>query len=187
MVGENVARDRVEDGGVLAEDGDVEDLLRVVEPEVLEFGVETCALGTEVGNAQRGGDAGAGENDDVLGCFEELDCIVDGVVLGQLGPLRQLAAEGKAQQRVISLVIGAVQEGGRADAKGGEELLGRDEAGADGPLTEDGGADGAQQLAELGGLIGRAGVGVCEAQLASSFGPHPVVSKTTQDKNTHHP
>ena len=97
VAGEDVARDRVEDGGVLAEDGDVEDFLRVVEPEVLELGVQAGALGAEVWDAQRGGDAGAREDDDVLGGLEELDSIVDRVVLGQLGALGQLAAEGEAQ------------------------------------------------------------------------------------------
>lgn len=66
MVRKNVPGNRVEDGRVLAENGDVKDLLRVVEPEVLELRVETGALGAEVGNAKRGGDAGAGQDDDVV-------------------------------------------------------------------------------------------------------------------------
>lgn len=128
---------------------------------MLELGVQAGALGAEVGDAERGGDAGARQDDDVLGRLEQLDGVVDRVVLGQLGALGQLAAEGQAKQRVVGLVVGALEEGGRADAKGGEQLPGRDEPGADGPLAEDGGADGAQQLAELGGLLGGAGVGVC--------------------------
>jgi hypothetical protein len=162
VAGEDVAGDRVEDGRVLAEDGDVEDLLRVVEAEVLELGVEAGAFGAEVRDAERGGDAGAGEDDDVLGLLEEIDGVVDRVVLGQLGALGQLAAEGEAQQGVVGLVVGAVEEGGRADAKGREELLGGDEAGADGPLAKDSGTDGPQELAELGGLVRRAGLGICE-------------------------
>ncbi len=146
----------------MAEDGDVEDFLGIAQAEVLELRVETGALGAEVGDAEGGGDAGAGQDDNVLGLLEQLDGVVDRVVLGQLGALGQLAAEGEAEQRVVGLVVGALEEGRRADAKGGQQLPGGDEAGADGPLAEDGGADGAQQLAELGGLLGGAGVGVCE-------------------------
>jgi hypothetical protein len=120
-----------------------------------------AVLASERGDAGLLRDAGARQHDNVLGLLEEVHCIVDRIVPRQLRALGQLAAEGEAQQGVVSLIVGAVQEVGRADAKGSEQLLGRDQAGTDGPLAKDGGANGPQKLAEFGGLVGGAGVGVC--------------------------
>lgn len=46
----------VEDGGVFAEDANVENFLRVREAEVLELGVEASGFGAEVGDAEGGRD-----------------------------------------------------------------------------------------------------------------------------------
>jgi len=144
VVGEDVAGDRVEDGRVLAEDSDVEDLLGVVQTEVLKLGVQTGALGSEVRDTERSRDAGAGEDDDVVALVQERHGVVDRVVLGQLGPLGQLPGEGQAEKGVVGIVFAALQKGGRTYAKGGQQLLGRDGAGADGPLAKDLGTQSAQ-------------------------------------------
>ena len=52
--GQDVFGDGVEDAGVLAEEADVEDFLRVAEAEVLELGVEAGFFGAEVGDAETG-------------------------------------------------------------------------------------------------------------------------------------
>ena len=59
--GQDVFGDGVEDGGVFAEDADVEDFLRVREAEVLQLGVEAGGFGAEVGDAEGGGDLVLGE------------------------------------------------------------------------------------------------------------------------------
>ena len=58
--GEDVLGHGVEDRGVLTEERDVKDFLRVREPQMCELGVQTCFLGAEVWDPQAGGDAGAG-------------------------------------------------------------------------------------------------------------------------------
>lgn len=138
--GENVLGDRVEDGGVLAKDGNVKDLLGIVEAEVLQLGVETGPLGTKVGDAQRGGDAGAGDEDNVGALVDELDGVLDRVVAGELGALGQLACDGERQQAEVGIVRLAFEESRSADAKGAEELPGRVATSVDGALAEDGGA-----------------------------------------------
>lgn len=93
-VGDNVLGDRVEDGGVLLEDVNVKDLLRVVEAEVLELGVEAGALGAEVRDAQRGGDARAGDEDNVVALADEVNGVINRVVVANLGALGELARDG---------------------------------------------------------------------------------------------
>jgi hypothetical protein len=78
--GHDILGNRVEDGGILLKDVDVEYLLGIAEAEMLELGVETGALGAEVWNAERGGDASTGEKDDVGAPTDEVDGVVDGVV-----------------------------------------------------------------------------------------------------------
>lgn len=69
-VGEDVLGDRVENGGILLEDINVKDLLRIIQAQVFQLGVETGALGTEIRNAERGRDAGASEQDNVFALLD---------------------------------------------------------------------------------------------------------------------
>lgn len=155
-VGDDVLGDLVEDGGILLEDANVKDLLRVVEAEILELRVQAGALGAEVGDAQRRGDAGAGEQDDVAAPVDEVDGVVDRVVAAQLGALGQLPRDGQQEQLEVVLVGPALEEGRALDAEGAEQLLGRVAAGVDGALAEDGRAVLAQLATETAGLFGRA-------------------------------
>ncbi|KAH6608563.1 hypothetical protein Trco_001909 [Trichoderma cornu-damae] len=158
---DDVLGDRVEDGRVLLEHVNVEDLLRVAQAQVLQLGVQAGPLGSEVGDAQGGGDAGAGDDDDVAALFDEADGIVHRVVARQLGPLGQLPRDGQREEAEVGIVGLAVEKGGRPDAESAEELLGAVATGIDGALAEDGRALFTQFATQPAGLLWRASVWSC--------------------------
>lgn len=53
---------------------------------------------------------GTCKNNDVLGFAKELNGVVDGVVLGQLGPPGELARDRNCQKRVIGLIWCTLEE-----------------------------------------------------------------------------
>lgn len=147
---EDVLGHRVEDGRVIAEDVNVEDLLRVVDaqPQLLQLRVEPGLLGAEIGDAERRGDAGPRQDHDVARLLEQVHGIVDRVVRHDLGPLGQLSGHGQGEQAEVGLVRTALEKVRRTDAKGRQHLLGRDGARVYVQMAELVGADGAQLLAE---------------------------------------
>lgn len=152
--GDDVLGDRVEDGRVLLEDVDVKDLLGVAEAQVLQLGIQTRALGTEVGDAERRGDAGARDDDDVAALGDEPHCVVYRVVRGQLDALGELPGDGERQQVEVGLVGLAVEESRRLDGKGREKLLGRVAPAIHGALAENGRALVPELPTKSAGLLG---------------------------------
>ena len=140
------------------EDLDVKDFLGIAEPEMLEFGVETGFFGAEVWDAETGGNSRASQDDDVFRGLEERDNIVDGVVLREFEALRELARDAVPEKREVRFVGGAFEERGGTDVEGCDELLGRDDARADGLTDEGFFANGTHALPEGEGLFGGAGL-----------------------------
>lgn len=148
--GEDVLGHRVEDGRVITEHLNVEDLLRVVDaqPQPLQFRVEPGLFGAEIGDAERRRDAGPRQHHDVARLLEQVHDVVDGVVRHDLGSLGQLPGHGQGEQAEVGLVRTALKKVRRTDAKGRQHLLGRDRARVYVHVAELVGADSAQLLAE---------------------------------------
>lgn len=169
-LGQDVFGNGEEDGRVLLKDLDIEDLLGVVQAQVRELRVQTRAGGAEIGNAQGGGDAGAGEDDDVLGLLEQLDGVVDRVVLRQLGPLCKLPADSQDQEAPIGLIFLTFEAIGRAHSESSKKLLGGDDASINSAADKLLGAQNAKLVAVADGLVRSAELGVWgDEQLANEF------------------
>lgn len=127
---------------------------------MLQLGVQTRTSGAEIRDTQGRGNACAGEDDDVFGLIQQLDGIVDRVVLRQLGPLGKLPADSQDQETPIGLIFLALEAFRRADAKGSEKLLGRNDARFDSAAAKLLWAKSTQLVAISDGLVRSAEVGV---------------------------
>lgn len=163
---QDVSSDREEDGRVLLKDGDVEDFLWVVEAQVLELRVETSSRRAEVGDAQRRGDASAGQNNDVLGLLEKLNGIIDSVVRRQLSSLGQLAADGEDQEVPVGLVRLTLEEFRGTDAEGSKKLLGREVSRVEIITAEHLRSQGAKLVPDVSGVVGTEAVGASKSTVS---------------------
>lgn len=94
---QNVFGHRVENGGILAEDTNVENLLRITKTKVLQLGIQTSSLGTEVRNAQGCRDTSTSDENDVAALSDQVDSIVNRVVTQKLGAFRQFTRNSERQ------------------------------------------------------------------------------------------
>lgn len=135
-----------------------------------ELGVQTGAFGTKVRDAEGRGDSCSGENNDVLAGLKEMNSVVNRVILGQLCSLLELPCEGEYEEAVVAVVVGALEERRRADAKSCKKFLGCYDAGVYSPLAKDLGANRTQELAVLNRFLWRACFGVCAVRSADVSG-----------------
>lgn len=91
--------------------------------------------------------------------MKERDGVVEGVVLGQLDPFGEFTRDAEFEQFAVEDVRAAFEEGGRADAEGGDEFLRLDGAGADGFVEEAFPADESEAFSKGEGFFGREAVG----------------------------
>lgn len=84
---ENVASNSVEVVRILSEDVNVKYFLRIAEAKMLQLGVETGILGSEIWDAKGGGNTSASEDYDIPGLLDEIYGIIDTVVQWKLDPL----------------------------------------------------------------------------------------------------
>ena len=109
VFGEDLACERVEGLRVFVEVEDVEDFFRLAHAHRPQAGVEACVFGSEVRDAERGGDSGACDDEDFVAGLQELGGVVDGVDV-----LEFLALVGDVQHDTAEeaqvLIVGDVDE-----------------------------------------------------------------------------
>jgi hypothetical protein len=155
-VGHDVAGQLVKDARVVVEVVDVEDLLGLVVAHLAQARVEARVLGAEVGDAQAGGDAGAGDDHDVAAALEQAGGVVEVAVGVEARALVELAVDGEAEQLVEALVGRVVEEARDTHVEGGAQLARRHLLAGDVLHDELRRAHGVQALPQLAGLVGGA-------------------------------